>query len=58
ASLLLLFAGLSGCRNNAGDEPEARVHVIESATELLWGPAATGAIGDFMLTNGHVMAVI
>jgi len=34
------------------------VHVIESATELLWGPAATGAIGDFMLTNGHVMAVI
>lgn len=34
------------------------MHVIENATELLWGPAATGAIGDFMLTNGHVMAVI
>ncbi len=54
----LLLVGLLGCRDKSDDRPAARAHVIQGATELLWGPAATGAIGDFMLTNGNVMAVI
>lgn len=32
--------------------------VVEDAHDLLWGPAATGAIGDFMLENGEIVAVI
>lgn len=53
-----LGATISACKSDAPETPEARVHVIESARELLWGPAATGAIGDFQLENGLVLAVV
>ncbi len=32
--------------------------MVEGPGDLLWGPAATGAIGDFMVENGLLVAVI
>lgn len=51
--------GLSGCRRATGSEtPPATARPIQSPDELLWGPAATGAIGDLVLENGRLLAVI
>ncbi|MCA9553332.1 MAG: carboxypeptidase regulatory-like domain-containing protein [Myxococcales bacterium] len=58
AALIGGAAALGACRPSAPDVAPARVRVIETPQELLWGPAATGAIGDYMLDNGLVLAVI
>lgn len=58
ASALVGLAALAACNGDAPSEPAATVRVIEGAGELLWGPAATGAIGDFLLENGQIMAVV
>lgn len=48
----------AGCRRSDPPVPSAIARVVEDANDLLWGPAATGAIGDFMLENGAIVAVI
>ncbi len=41
-----------------GPTPWARASVIREASELLWGPASTGAIGDVRLVNDRLMVVV
>lgn len=45
------------CKTN-DETPGTLARTIERPEELLWGPAATGAVGDIMMTNGVIMAVI
>lgn len=57
---LLLFLGLvAACRR---PEPEAVApavaRLLSSPDQLLWGPTATGAIGDIVLENGLIQAVV
>lgn len=54
----LATLAVAACRPASPEVAESRVRVIETPQELLWGPAATGAIGDFMLDNGLVLAVV
>jgi hypothetical protein len=46
------------CRKSEPAVAPAIARVVESPDDLLWGPAATGAIGDFMMENGEITAVI
>ncbi len=52
------ICGILACRPAVDAPPPATAKVIDSATELLWGPSATGAIGDFVLSNGLILAVV
>lgn len=49
----------AGCLKPSGPTgPVATAKAIEAADELLWGPAAFGAIGDIRMSNGRLLAVI
>lgn len=54
----LAILGLSCQRSPERDIAPATAKEITSAKELLWGPCAIGAIGDIILENGLVLAVI
>lgn len=51
-------AALASCKTRTDEAAPAIARPIERADELLWGPAATGAIGDIMIENGLILAVI
>jgi hypothetical protein len=53
---ILLLA--PSCRKSDPAPAPAIARTVETPNDLLWGPAATGAIGDFMLENGLIIAVI
>lgn len=57
-TLLVLVASVAGCKSNGDEAPYAVARTIERPDELLWGPAATGGIGDILMDNGAVVAVI
>jgi hypothetical protein len=46
------------CRRTDPQVPPAVARMVRGPEDLLWGPAATGAIGDFMMENGKIVAVI
>jgi hypothetical protein len=48
-------AALVGCD---ADTPTTRAYQIETLDEAIGGPTASGRIGDFVLTNGEIVAVI
>jgi hypothetical protein len=48
-----------GCqRDVAPSAPPSVAREITSPKELLWGPCAVGGLGDILIENGHVLAVI
>lgn len=56
---VLLIGLVAACRR---PEPEtvapAVARLLASPDQLLWGPTATGAIGDIVLENGLIQAVV
>ncbi|MBI2375968.1 MAG: CehA/McbA family metallohydrolase [Deltaproteobacteria bacterium] len=65
-SLVAFLAAMPlGCRpaatidpSRSQQGPSASAFVVRSASDLLEGPAASGAIGDVRMQNGQVVAVI
>ncbi|MFO0726933.1 MAG: CehA/McbA family metallohydrolase [Myxococcota bacterium] len=57
-ALLLVALGGACSRPPVGPTEVATAARIREASELLWGPAAVGAIGDVRMTNGRMMVVI
>ncbi len=54
---LCLLLGVGSCKSN-DEAPSTLARTIEGPAELLWGPAATGSVGDISMTNGVILAVI
>lgn len=54
----LFFAGSACPRSTSEPTQPARAKEMTSPKELLWGPCAVGALGDIMLDNGLVLAVV
>jgi hypothetical protein len=55
----LIAATVVGCPRQSSDPPPpATARIIDAADQLLWGPAASGALGDVRLENDKLVAVV